>query len=172
MAGGCRVSAHLVPGVAHTGLTASPTLTQSIPYATPTPTTSPILHPLPRWGRRWGELEAEPTHLQLLSGPVSSIFPGLWPGQICRLHLSGLLYTYSGPSLTTRCLHPYQAILLTASCLHPCPSPLHSLWQTLVAAHSSGSLAPLPLLPSFSLSLSLSFLCLPPSIGASNHRYP
>lgn len=158
--GAGRASAHLVPGVAHTGLTASPTLTQSIPYATPTPTTSPILCPLPGWGRG-GEnsQQQDPQTLKVSLRP-------------CELHLSGLLHTHPGPSLTTRCLHPSQAILLTTSCLHPCPSALHSLWQTLVAAHSSGSPAPHPLLPSFSLSLSLSFLCLPPSIGASNHRYP
>lgn len=170
-----------MPGVSSPGARGGSHRPHSQPHLDPV---HPICHPnphnisnpvpTPTLGQ---EVERTPrsrthTHLQFLSGPVSSIFPGLWPRQICRLHLSGLLYTQPGPSLTTCCLHPYQAILLTASCLHPCPSPLHSLWQTLVAAHCSGSLAPHPLLPSFSLSLSLSFLCLPPSIGASNHRYP
>lgn len=85
-------------GVTHAGLTASPTLAQSIPHATRTPTTSPVLCPLPRWGRRWGERLTQDPHT-----PSVSLRP-------CELHLSwplawadllGLLYTHAGPSLTT-----------------------------------------------------------------------
>lgn len=160
------VSSPGAPGVAHTGLTASPTLAQSIPHATPTPQ-----HLQSCAHSHAGAGGGENGQTQDPYTPSVSLRP-------CELHLSwflawadlpGLLYTHAGPSLTTRCLHPYRAILLTASCLHPCPSAPHPLW-----ADPGGCLLwlRLPLLPSFSLSLSLSFLCLPPSIGASNHRYP
>lgn len=130
MAGGCQASAHLVLGVAHTGLTASPTLDPAHPICHPNPhnISSPV--PTPMLGQEVGRSPRSRghTHLQFFSSPVNSIFPGLWPGQICWFHHVGPSIHPPGPLLTTCCLHPHWAILLTACRLHPCPSAVHSLW--------------------------------------------
>lgn len=162
MAGGCQASAHLVPRVAHTGLTASPTLTQSIPYANPTPQhLQSCAHSHTGAGGRENSQKQNP------HTPTVSLRP-------CELHLSlplawaDLPVASVGPTLYSpkaiadhRCLHPYRAILLTSSI--PVPLLYTLSGQTLVAARSSGSPAPHPLLPSFSLSLSFfpSSVCRP-----------
>lgn len=172
MAGGCQASAHLVPRVAHTGLTASPTLTQSIPYANPTPQhLQSCAHSHTGAGGRENSQKQNP------HTPTVSLRP-------CELHLSlplawaDLPVASVGPTLhSPRAIadHPLPPSLPghLADLLHPCPSALHSLW-----ADPGG--CPLLWLPGsppsasffLTLPLFLSFLCLPPSIGASNHRYP
>lgn len=117
-----------MPGVCSPGAWGGSHRPHSQPHLGPRPSHVPPQPPQHLLGQEVGRTSRAHTHLQFLSGPVSSIFRGLWPGRSAGPLILSLLCPHPGPLLTTRCLHPYWAILLTACLLHPCPSALHSLW--------------------------------------------
>lgn len=138
----------------------APPWTPSISYTTLMPTASPI---------RRGELpEPKPIDTHSFSQALGA--PSFLISDLGRPAGSIML---GPPSAIADHLLPPSPLGHLADHLHSCPSALHSLW----ADPGGCPLLWLPGSPSsasffLTLPLFLSFLCLLPSIGASNHRYP